>query len=165
MSEGAGRASLIRAATPNLKLRSIVLHSSLFERPTSPDSDEVEVVQQHRREISYASGHEMEGDTRIDLLQVRVLLGTRVVADPGEPGDEEARQEADQEGPVYFRVEAEFMAEYRILDEVAPEALRAFAEFNAVHNIWPFWRQHVFDIVQRGELPKLEVPFFAGLDL
>jgi preprotein translocase subunit SecB len=63
---------------------------------------------------------------------------------------------------VYVQIEADFMVTYRLQAEIEDPALSAFSNFNAVHNVWPFWRQHVFDIVQRGELPNIEVPLFAG---
>jgi hypothetical protein len=41
--------------------------------------------------------------------------------------------------------------------------IKIFAELNSVHNVWPFWRQHVFDIVSRARLPHLNVPLFSGV--
>jgi preprotein translocase subunit SecB len=46
--------------------------------------------------------------------------------------------------------------------ELDEKALATFANLNGVHNVWPFWRQHVYDIVQRARLPQLDIPLFAG---
>jgi preprotein translocase subunit SecB len=88
------------------------------------------------------------------LLQVRVSLGTRVV-----------QQVEEGEPRALFVIEADYLVEYEMTDDVPDDALKAFAEFNAIHNVWPFWRQHVFGVVDRGRLPRLEVPLFEGVVL
>ncbi|MEO8460730.1 MAG: hypothetical protein ABI451_09395, partial [Dokdonella sp.] len=66
------------------------------------------------------------------------------------------------EPAIYFLIEAAFLVEYDVTGALEEDAIAAFANFNAVHNVWPFWRQHVFDIVQRARLPQLEIPLFSG---
>jgi hypothetical protein len=71
-----------------------------------------------------------------------------------------------EDPPVYFEIEADFLIEYDVRGEPSNEAIKLFAEFadlNSVHNVWPFWRQHVFDIVSRARLPHLNVPLFSGV--
>lgn len=97
---------------------------------------------------------EVEGRS-IRFLQVTVSLGIRLVAPTERVPDR----------PVLFYIEAKFAANYEILEEVDAELVTAFSKFNSVHNVWPFWRQHVYDIAQRGYLPSLDVPLFSGKDL
>ncbi|TAN04141.1 MAG: hypothetical protein EPN40_00265 [Rhodanobacteraceae bacterium] len=84
-------------------------------------------------------------------MQFFVRLGTRVVKDV-----------ADENPPVYFVIEATFLVEYEMVAPLGEDALKTFADFNAIHNVWPFWRQHVYDVVQRARLPHVDVPLFAG---
>jgi hypothetical protein len=37
--------------------------------------------------------------------------------------------------------------------------VKEFTSFNAVHNVWPFWRQVVFDLCRSARLPDV----FVGL--
>jgi len=142
--------TLIQEAIKCLDLHDIVLYAARFER------NELELsvdtgTQQHKRHVSHGLGRRDGGEGEPDLLQVMVTLGTRVVA-----GEEE-------EGPEIFKIEAEFLAEYGVGHCPSDEAVKAFAEYNAVHNVWPFWRQHVFDMVRRARLPDLEIPLMAGV--
>lgn len=146
---------LVRAAK-GLRLNDIALFQARFDRPT-PDTGDIhgEASQQHKRSVSYTVGSissDAPDETR--LLQVRVSLGTRVVqrVDGGEP-------------QPLFVIEADYLVEYAIQGDVPEDAIKAFAEFNAIHNVWPFWRQHVFNIVEQGRLPHLEVPLFEGAHL
>jgi preprotein translocase subunit SecB len=143
---------LIRLATQSLQLRNILLWSSKFERPARLSNADVQGVQQHKRAAAYTVSEEVEQGKTQKVLHVTVELGTRVIA-PGE-ADEPA---------VFYVIEATFLVSYEFKTEVDEQALRVFADFNAVHNVWPFWRQHVFDVVQKGGLPKLKVPLFPGI--
>jgi preprotein translocase subunit SecB len=86
-------------------------------------------------------------------VQVLVSLGTRVVEAGAEHGDEAA---------LLFMIEADYLVEYRIKSELSGDAAKAFAHFNGVHNVWPFWRQHVFTMVEQGRLPHIDIPLFTG---
>lgn len=142
----------IHAAASCLKLRDIQLYTSHFDRPTKVVAGEdVHARQEHLRAVRYARGKAQVDGAEADILQITVTLGTRVVAD-----NEESE-------PVYFVIESEFLVEYLITDEISDDALKAFAHFNGVHNAWPFWRQHVYDIVQRARLPHLDIPLFPGM--
>lgn len=149
----AEKQELVVRAAKGLRIKDIALFEARFERPIR-DSGEVtgDVVQQHKRGVQFAVGAvpaEYPEGTR--LLQVRVSLGTRVVQSPD-----------DEDPKPLFIIEADYLVEYVMTDDIPEDALKAFAEFNAVHNVWPFWREHVFNIVGRGRLPKLEVPLFQG---
>lgn len=89
----------------------------------------------------------------MEMLRVYVTLGLRVVV----PSDSDADVKE-----VIHALEATFAAEYAIKKEPSERDFERFVNFNAVHNIWPFWRQHVFDIFRRASLPVPRVPFFPG---
>ncbi|WP_262460189.1 hypothetical protein [Alloalcanivorax balearicus] len=141
--------ALIVQATAGLELQDITLVRSQYDRP-SMVLEGAQLVQQQKRAVRFVvDGHEREGQP---LLRVRVDLGVRLV-------------NKNDPGAVFLIIEADYIVDYRIKSDLQEEALKAFAEFNAVHNVWPFWRQHVFDVVDKGRLPRIEVPFFAGLKL
>lgn len=139
----------LKSAFGSLKLKDIILHEARFSRPTAPPA-EVEAMVRAKRIVQFGRADAAESGAPTDLLQVMVALGVRVT---GKEGDD---------APVYVEIEADFLAEYEIVAEITEESIKAFASFNAVHNVWPFWRQHVFDVVQRARLSPIEVPLFSG---
>lgn len=155
-----GRRELIKQATEALRLQDITLHQSSLTRPAPfPEQPEVSVEQQARVTVHL---ERLDADSpnseTPSLMQCAVHLGTRLVADNDD--------EASADPVVYVEIQAEYRVTYEItVEDLGEEAMTAFAEFNVIHNVWPFWRQHVFDLVQRGGLPRLEVPLFAGIKL
>lgn len=143
---------LVRAPE-SLKLRDIQLYNALFVRPEAMFAEEQPAArQEHLRGVQYVAGDiEQDGQQR-KILQFLVHLGTRVVKDV-----------PDEEPPIFFRIEATFLIEYEMVAPLDEDAVKAFADYNAVHNAWPFWRQHVYDIVQRARLPHLDIPLFPGI--
>ena len=147
---------LIKQAIGALKLRDITLHESSFKRPDPPPivADSFEARQKIKKQVKFVVGDApAENAQTIKLLQVIVALGLRVTG------------MADADPPIYFEIEADFMAEYEINSDVSQEAISAFATINSVHNVWPFWRHHVFDVVSRASLPHLNVPLYGGGEL
>lgn len=144
--------SQIQSVAELLKLRDIQLFTARFERPTKAfGTEDGRVRQENMRNVGYVLGEgEIEGTTH-QILQIIVSLGTRAVADTD-----------DEDPSVYVLVEADFLVEYEVTGSPDKDALAAFANYNAVHNVWPFWRHHVFDTVHRARLPHLEVPLFSG---
>ncbi len=147
---------LIERAIGALKLRDVILHEARFRRPvpTPEQSQELEARQQFKRAVKFKLGEapaDPETAAVVKLLQVYVELGLRITADQ------------DENPPIYFEIEADFMVEYQVNAEIDGDAIKAFADFNSVHNVWPFWRQHVYDVVSRGRLPHLDVPLFSGI--
>lgn len=151
MTKRKNKTQLIKQALPHLKLRDIWLLESRFARPNTPEMGKTDLFQQEKRGAYFQTGTTTEDERDILLLYICVTLGIRLIDQP----------EAD-EPTVYFYIEADFMVEYELTGDVESEALKAFADLNAVHNVWPFWRQHVFDLVSRARLPKLDIPLFAG---
>jgi len=68
----------------------------------------------------------------------------------------------DAKDVLRCEVAARFLLSYQCKQDLSKEQLEALSD-NFVHNAWPFWRQHVFDLVQRSRLPRIEVPLFGGL--
>lgn len=155
---------LIREAAEALKLRDIFLFQCHMERPTPfPEEPNAEVEQLGRRAVQMIRDDvESPDKSKPSLIQFYVLLGLRLAA----PGQDNEEDEAGAKSSIFLEIEAEYLVEYEVTNsEVSQDALKAFAEFNVVHNVWPFWRQHIFDLRQRGGLPKIEVPLFAGTEL
>lgn len=142
----------LAAVTPKLRILDVVLACSSFTRPLEDAPEAAKAWQQHKRGVQY--GVENAGADSDQELRILVQLGTRVLLSDEEQG---------HDGAVQFEIEADFLVRYAMTEVLDEAALDTFANFNAVHNVWPFWRQHVFDIVQRGRLPHLEVPLFAGI--
>lgn len=148
----AERNQLIREATDSLKLRDIWLYSNRLERNNKPRNlpDNLELVRQDKLGVKFDKEIQKEGQTEIELLRVFVEPGIRVVV------------EHEEKEHILLTLEAEYLVVYEITGEIQEEALKAFADYNAVHNAWPFWRQFVFDAVLRSKLPHLDVPLFSG---
>lgn len=142
------------AATQSLKLRDIKLFESNFNRPVQIfDAEHPAARQERMRGVQYVLGDvQLEDGELHKVVQFLVHFGTRVVADV-----------EGSEPLVYFQIEAKFLVEYEITGQLDEDKIKAFADYNAVHNAWPFWRQHVYDIVQRSRLPHMDIPLFPGI--
>jgi hypothetical protein len=140
-------ADVLWSAVAALRLKDIVLHAARFSQPT-PINAEGEAHEFVKRAVQYQRVPGEKGAS--ETLAVQVGLGVRVAAAPNEKAD------------IFVEIEADFVASYEIKAVVTAEAIAAFASFNAVHNVWPFWRQHVFDIVNRAHLFPIEIPLFSG---
>lgn len=145
-------AELIRQATQLLVLSDITLFSCSFSRGAEAADSETVLLQQ-KRATRFVKDRRSAESTFDDLLQVRVSLGTRLAF------------ERDGDTKVLIEIEADFIVDYVCKSEVGQDAAVAFSEINAVHIVWPFWRQHVFDVVARAKLPPIEVPLLAGTRL
>ena len=137
---------LVAKAVKALQLQDIVLFESRLSRPNDIASEQKEFSLLVKQGVSY-NVHKKEGG---DLLLIKVELGVRLV---------DSVDDID-ETKVFVEIEADYIVQYRLLDELDETALSCFADYNAVHNVWPFWRQHVFDLVQRSRLPHINIPLF-----
>lgn len=145
----------IRKASENLIIQDIILFECRLDRPErDPAKLAGTVTQEHKREVRFFTGKHEMADSESAVLQVLVSLGTRLV-----PPSKEGEEEAD----AFFLIEADFLVNYEMKSEIDQDCIKAFADNNAVHNVWPFWRQHVFDMVSRARLPHLEIPLYSGL--
>lgn len=144
---------LITEATAGLRFLDVVLHESRLFRgePMPADAEALDVLQQHKRGVRFELHELAQGTVSTQALRVLVSLGTRAVD-----------QASATDPRVFFGVEADYLVVYQVVRPVAQDALKAFAEFNAVHNVWPFWRQHVSDLLGQARLPILQIPLFSG---
>lgn len=140
----------LRSAVAALKLRDIVLHESKFSRPSNSDGPQ-DAVERVKRNIQFTRQPSESDGHKVESLLVLVGLGVRITAPEGD------------NPTIYLEIEADFLADYEIVSEISDDAIKAFTSFNAVHNVWPFWRQHVFDVVQRARLQHIQIPLFAGI--
>lgn len=142
----------VAAAIDALDIVDIALfdcHLKRFE--DVPATPELDLVQMWKRTVS------CRRDENSDFGKVflaKIDLGVRLGAPPPKEGDDPI---------IYAEIEASYVALYRIKHETDEQNLKLFAENNSVHNVWPFWRQFVFDIVQKSKLPHIEVPLIAGI--
>lgn len=147
---------LILEVTKNLNLRDIWLYSSHFDRPGEGSNESYsEVLQEHKRFVQYTDYEIDEQGQMARLLDISVGLGVRARA---------ASRDSD-EPLVLHVIEANYVVRYQVIGDVTDDGIKAFAEFNAIHNVWPFWRHHVFETLEKARLPHLDIPLFAGIDL
>jgi hypothetical protein len=145
----------LREATTQLKLIDVVLVEARLSRPqgTAALSWAGEALQEHKRAVSYGKGDGEIDGRALTMANFEIELGTRVV---------KKDSAGDTQRHVVVEIEARFLVLYEVGQAISDEAMALFAKINAVHIVWPFWRQHVFDLVQRAHLPRLEIPLLAG---
>ena len=139
-------------AAEKLRLLDVILYESHSSRPNDlPSEDEFEYGLMNKLAVEYSI---QSTSKESPVLVVKVKLGVRIVS----PSTEEDLQ------TIFSQIEADYLVLYEVLGEVEDDCFKAFSEFNGVHNAWPFWRQHVFDIVGRSRLPSIEIPLMIGTD-
>jgi hypothetical protein len=149
---------LIQSASEKLDLSDIVLHECSLRQQDSLGG--ISVVQpfpnfHQQNKVSCRADEitiELDGEDDLQMLRVFVELGARAMG-----GSPEAPIKDDQDSFLYG-VEAVYRAEYLIKEPLTDEEVREFSEHNAVHNVWPFWRMHVFNALKLANLPILNVP-------
>jgi len=145
--------TLTAQAAQHLKLRSIVLFECSLQR-LKELSQQKTLGQQNKRGVRAMTGEASEGDRHFHLFRVLVELGVRAVELP---------EQDEQDVTPLFQIEAIFQINYELTSEVDQTALHEFANYNAVHNAWPFWRQFVFTTANQAGLPCPEVPLLTEL--
>ena len=149
-------ARAIGRAQRKLELRDIALHTSSLERDDSVDPllYPIGVRQESEVKISVdkVSFVDDEGVT-IHILRSYVQLVMFGI-------DEDKRSE---EKKVLFTIRGEYRVDYLKINELTEIELDAFTQFNSVHNVWPFWRQHVYETISKASLPRITIPFFRAI--
>ncbi|SDX56007.1 hypothetical protein SAMN05443545_10670 [Aidingimonas halophila] len=157
---------LIAEATARLELFDIYLYSSSIERyaeihlNNTPD----DMVQQDKMAIAVDLLEPVGGaDTSHDqsagherLLRARIDYGVRFVRQDS--------NDAPDVADVLAEITACFAATYHYHDELSEEAMKAFMRYNAVHNTWPFWREHALRMTAEARLPRPSIPLMKPLD-
>ena len=149
-------AKAVRRAQDKLELRDIALHTSSLERSldVEPLLYPTRVHQKSEVKVSVdrVSFVDDEDDTvRILRAYVQLLLYALDRADKNKKSQE------------LFSVKGEYRVDYLEKKELTQKELDAFTQFNAVHNVWPFWRQHVYETIAMASLPRITLPFFRAI--
>ena len=143
-------------AHDKLELRDIVLHPSSLERDANIDPllypTHVRRKSKVKVSVDKVSFEDDEDDT-IRILRAYVQLVVR-----GYNEDEEGA-----ETDPLFTIQAEYRVDYLERKELTEYELDAFTQFNSVHNVWPFWRHHVYETVSKASLPRITIPFFRPI--
>lgn len=143
----------IAQAAQYLKLKSITLFECNLKR-FQELSEQKTLGQQIKKGVRGTVGEVTDGDRHFQLFRVFIELGVRFIELPGQD---------EQPANPLFQIEAIFQVDYELTDEVDQAALHEFANYNAVHNAWPFWRQFVFSTAHQAGLPCPEIPLLTDL--
>ena len=139
------------------KLHDLFLYESEFTRGESfeglSDKRPSGVLMEDMREVEAVQMPYFDGEEDNELLQIKVALGVRAIPDL------ETAEGKVSPSPL-FTIQASFIVEYLTSAKLEDESIRVFANKNGVHNVWPFWRQHVDDVVNRGRMPRIVIPLF-----
>jgi len=142
--------ALIAEASKHLRLASINLYEGNLKRFEALP-EEGNLGQQFKLGVK---AEKLDLGQSGTVLRVLVELGVRIV---------NLSVQTEAEPIPLFQIEATFQLDYGLTGEVDQLALNEFAQFNSVHNVWPFWRQYVFSIANQASLPCPEVPLNASL--
>jgi len=153
----------IAAASEQLELLDIVLTRQVLE--TADDRYALsELVcanttqQKHLHTSSAIVHYEQDGQT-VTTLVAEVHLGVRLL-DADMVSNEDDAEEQQQAAVAV--IEAAFRAEYAVTELPTDHQIEEFVNFNAVHNVWPFWREVVFRLARSARLPAIWVPLYSA---
>ncbi|HHF3183986.1 TPA: preprotein translocase subunit SecB [Vibrio alginolyticus] len=88
----------------------------------------------------------LQSDEEEKLFRVCVEVGVRW-----------AREAKDTSNPLLF-IEAEFVAEYSVTDDLPEECFNEFALKNVSYHVWPYWRELLTSQCDRMRMPRLLLP-------
>lgn len=136
---------LINEAVESLKLLDIFLYSSAvnrFEEIYKSDyPDDMSQQSQVSVKVDVLESDNDEGEEKKEFIHAKVNISVRFVQDNN-----------DKIKPL-CEIEACFVAKYLLSKEISEEAISEFSQYNVIHNIWPFWREHAFRMSREAELP------------
>ncbi|HIF9162567.1 TPA: hypothetical protein ACX6PK_003439 [Photobacterium damselae] len=145
---------LIKQAIEALELIDIYVYSSSVNRHHDIyfDSYPEEMEQQDKLGVE---GYRIESDdTEYKMIRAKIKLGSRFI-------ERKTSEIEDDVIDVLAEIEANFIAEYSVHGEVSEESLREFMKYNAVHNVWPFWREFAFRNASEAKLPRPIIPLMS----
>ena len=156
----------IASASSKLELLTIALHECSLARDKDEDpfSYPRDLSQQSMLRVKLEKLNYESGDESIDILRCYVSLVVRA----GKATPKVKKEAAKDKSPsveVYYTVEATYRVDYQITGILTKEEAEEFSNFNSVHNVWPFWRFHVFETLRSAELPPLRIPLMRGLNV
>lgn len=148
---------LTKSAAKKLNLRDIALDSSSLSR--NKDIDPLIFPYRVAKKISLpvvkaeVLSFTNESDEEIRILRTNIDFSIK--------GFRDSRQDlGDEQSVELFDICARYRVDYTMLKELTDDEIKEFSVFNAVHNAWPFWRQHVYYLVSNAKLPNVVIPFF-----
>jgi hypothetical protein len=113
-----------------------------------------------------------EAGEEVDMLRVFCEFGIRAVGteiNPKSdiaPADQRPSRAAATKQPavpddLVFLVEATLCVVIQLKRDFDQKDMDPFFANCCAHMAWPFWRQHVFDVVARSKLPQVPLPIFT----
>ncbi|ASK70451.1 hypothetical protein CF168_17185 [Shewanella bicestrii] len=153
----------VKEAIDNLELLNIKLRSSEFQVKDAIDGVVRTDMQQQslwhvEAEVVSFAGDIVTNSTA-EMLQVEITFGTRYIQ---KSPNEKSSQNTNEDAVELAKIGATYRLEYLIKKTIPEESIKAFCEFNAVHNCWSFWREHVFSTCQKAQIPTFAIPFFKS---
>lgn len=138
---------LISEAISKTELLDIYLSSSVINRDINFDYDFPldNVVQQSKLGLDAQMLESPDDDSVI--LRALITFGVRFIP---KPHTDEVGTDID----FFSEIEAVFCALYRLKPDLSDDAIREFLQHNAVHNVWPFWREHALRVSAEAKLPR-----------
>ena len=142
----------IRRASNKLELRVIALHTCSLTRDTTLDPNLYPLSVRAESDVQVAVDQLLfadEENDKIPILRAYVRISLAAFGREDRSGANDI-----------FKIKAEYRVDYFAKKELTKLEVKAFGDYNAVHNIWPFWRQHVKQTVDAAGLPRVTIPFF-----
>jgi hypothetical protein len=147
----------VESAANKLEFRDLVLHDNALIR--APDIEPLlypyTIEQRSQLKVKVEQlGFFDSDDEKIPIL--RAYIHFRV------SGHDDSKRDSNKErsDEPLFSIQATFRVDYLIKQKLTKSEIDVFSKYNAVHNVWPFWRQHVFYMVNNAKLPRVTVPLF-----
>ncbi|MGD9859939.1 MAG: hypothetical protein AB7S90_07780 [Marinobacterium sp.] len=145
----------LQKAIDSLKLQDVYLRDNFshchddFDPKYSDEQEELDVQQMHVVRQTVIA--DLEGNGK--LVRVFVRFGVRWV-------NPIVERSADEHGApeVVANIEAEFIAEYTIDQEIKQTCIDEFATQNASLHVWPYWREFLSSQCERMRLPRIVLP-------
>ncbi len=140
----------LQKAIDSLKIQDVYVREQTarclddFEPKYDADVDRLTIQQMHLVRQSNIT----ELDDEVRLLRVFIRLGVRWVD----------LEEQSEELSVRALIEAEFIAEYKMTDELNQACIDEFSLKNTSYHVWPYWRELLSNQCTRMHLPRLILP-------
>ncbi|MEO9944931.1 hypothetical protein [Paraglaciecola sp.] len=121
------------------------LESKCYEGFDPKHSDMEELVVQTKHLVT--KSEVVENDNKEKLFRVFVEVGVKWSIE----------NEEKELNPQVF-IEAEFVAEYDVKDDLEDECFNEFALHNVSYHVWPYWRELLMSQCDRMRLPRILLP-------
>ena len=146
----------VRRASNKLELRDIALHTCSLIRDTTLDPNLYPISVRAESDVQVAVDQLLftdEGNDKIPILRAYVRFSLAAFSREDTSGASEI-----------FKIGAEYRVDYFAKKQLTDLEVKAFGDYNAVHNVWAFWRQHVQQTVNQACLPRVTIPLFRQPD-